>query len=392
MKQKIILLSFFLCLYFLSQAQKQSIEVSGKVTDSITGEPVSHATISIKGEGDKAYTDDKGTFRFKATARYPIILRITYQGFESKEVEFIKDGSELSITLKPGGTMDEVVVTGFVKGPSPFMKTPVSVAHMPVTAIENSPSPDASQLLGKQIGVDLTTASMLFVTPATRGFNGSGNSRVNQFVDGMDNQAPGLNFFLGMFAMFPSMDFESMEILQGASSALYGSGGMNGTILINSKDPFKYPGFDIIARTGIMHVDKQQRNAASPYYDYSLRWAKSFKDKFAFKICAQYISGHDWLANDSTNYKRTGNTGNTIPGTRASDPNYDGVNVYGDETKLDLRMFLAGSLPPGHPLLKDPILVSRTGYDEKDIIDPITKNIKLSGAFHYKLTNKLEAQ
>src|SRR4051812_36139234 len=137
MKQKIILLSFFLCLYFLSQAQKQSIEVSGKVTDSITGEPVSHATISIKGEGDKAYTDDKGNFRFKATARYPIILRITYGGFESKEVEFIKEGSELSITLKAGGTMEDVVVTSILKKRSSFMDAPVSVGYIPLKQIEN---------------------------------------------------------------------------------------------------------------------------------------------------------------------------------------------------------------------------------------------------------------
>jgi hypothetical protein len=54
-----------------------------------------------------------------------------------------------------------------------------------------------------------------------------------------------------------------------------------------------------------------------------------------------------------------------VPGTRASDPNYDGVNVYGDETSVDLRKFLTGSLPPGHPLLQNPINVSRTGYNEK---------------------------
>ena len=36
--------------------------------------------------------------------------------------------------------------------------------------------------------------------------------------------------------------------------------------------------------------------------------------------------------------------------------------------------------------------VSRTGYHEKDVIDPQTKNIKLNGALHYKLTDKIEAQ
>jgi outer membrane receptor protein involved in Fe transport len=46
-----------------------------------------------------------------------------------------------------------------------------------------------------------------------------------------------------------------MELLPGASSALYGSGGLNGTLLISSKDPFKYQGFSAEVKEGIMHVN-----------------------------------------------------------------------------------------------------------------------------------------
>ena len=67
------------------------------------------------------------------------------------------------------------------------------------------------------------------------------------------------------------------------------------------------------------------------------------------------------------------------------------MNVYGDETSVDILSFLNGALPAGHPLIEH-IDISRTGYAEKDVIDPETKNIKLSGAFHYKLTDKIEAQ
>ena len=42
--------------------------------------------------------------------------------------------------------------------------------------------------------------------------------------------------------------------------------------------------------------------------------------------------------------------------------------------------------------MTNPTPVSRTGYAEKDAIDPKTKNIKLSGALHYRLNEKLEAQ
>ena len=81
---------------------------------------------------------------------------------------------------------------------------------------------------------------------------------------------------------------------------------------------------------------KVGRDNCSMYHDYSLRWAKNFNDKFAFKISAQYISADDWLASDTSNYLRSGTSGKLIPGNRATDPNYDGVNVYGDETSVDI--------------------------------------------------------
>ncbi|MES1225624.1 MAG: TonB-dependent receptor, partial [Bacteroidota bacterium] len=141
-----------------------------------------------------------------------------------------------------------------------------------------------------------------------------------------------------------------------------------------------------------MQIGSNQRDNASPFFDYSLRWAKAFKNKFAFKIGAQYISAKDWVANDTSDYQFRDNVSKVVEGNRYTDPNYNGVNVYGDETSVDIRPFLATVLPPGDTLLKTPQKVSRTGYNEKNLIDPQTKNLKLSAAFHYKINNKLEAQ
>jgi outer membrane receptor protein involved in Fe transport len=206
-------------------------------------------------------------------------------------------------------------------------------------------------------------------------------------MDGMDNQAPGLNFFVGSLVGATELDLESIELLPGASSALYGPGGMNGTILVNSKNPFKYQGLSILAKEGIMNVDKRQRPNVTGYHDLSLRWAKAFGNRFAIKVGAQYLKAKDWLASDSSNYLRIGDAGHVIAGNRNTDPNYDGVNVYGDETTVDIKPFF----PPLPIPLPQNISVSRTGYAEKDIIDPEVKNLKLSGALHYKLTNDIEA-
>jgi CarboxypepD_reg-like domain/TonB-dependent Receptor Plug Domain len=398
MKQRFLLLSIILCMHYLLPAQKQGTQVAGTLKDSITNEAVTHATVSLKGTSTRTLTDDMGNFSFIHQGSFPVVVIISFVGFESREFVMQKTGETISIPFKPSGQLNEVVVTSVTKVHSAFMEAPVSVEYVSLANIRNSPSPDPYTILGTKKGVDKTTSSFTFNTISTRGFNGSGSSRVNQFVDGMDNQAPGLNFFVGNFVGLTHLDTENMELLPGASSALYGSGGMNGTILINSKSPFKHQGLSIMASQGIMHVDKSQRDKVSPYADYSFRWAKAFNNKFAIKLGAQYIKAKDWLANDSTNYSRLGNSGKTITGTRASDPNYDGVNVYGDETKGDIRGIMVelikqnpGLQPVLEPFLTNPQNVSRTGYAEKDIIDPVTKNTKLSGALHYRFNSRLEA-
>jgi len=365
------------------------ITIRGKLADRNTGEAISGVSVSLKEGSSGAITDVNGSFQLPVSS-LPATLLISHINFETQEIKVV-DQTEVTINLVPVAGILEPVVLTWKGAPASIMDHTSSAEIIGLRAIRQLPNLSAYDATGSKKGIDLTTSSLTFKTPSSRGFNGSGSTRVNQIVDGMDNQAPGLNFFVGNFAGIPDLDLESIELLPGASSALYGPGGMNGTILINSKNPFKHQGLSVMAKQGVMHVGKSQRDKASAYNDYSLRWAKAFNDKFAFKIGAQYIRAQDWLADDSSNYLRSGTSGKLIPGNRKTDPNYDGVNVYGDETSVDIFPFLAGALPAGHPLIEH-MDISRTGYAEKDVIDPETKNIKVSGALHYKLTDKIEAQ
>jgi outer membrane receptor protein involved in Fe transport len=254
---------------------------------------------------------------------------------------------------------------------------------------------------------------MTFTSVTTRGFNGSGNARFNQFVDGMDNQAPGLSFSVGSVVGLSELDVDNMELLPGASSALYGSGGMNGTLLITSKDPFKYQGVSAEVKVGAMHLASSSKDpvGASAYYNAAIRWGQKVSDKFAFKLGIQYVNAKDWVATNSSNYTGagTGSKNHPIPGTRQSDPNYNGVNLYGDETSLDISNgsttpFLGGvaqqiiaanpalAVPVGQIVAADgskPFAVSRTGFKETDIINPTTEILKLSAGLYYKFKPNL---
>ena len=77
-----------------------------------------------------------------------------------------------------------------------------------------------------------------------------------------------------------------------------------------------------------MNIDSKYRSISS-FHDFAFRWAQKVSDKFAFKIGAEFTAAKDWLAADSSDY---GNPG----GTRTTNPNYNGVNVYGDETSANM--------------------------------------------------------
>jgi outer membrane receptor protein involved in Fe transport len=396
-----------------------STTVSGSVTNNKTREALSAVSVTIKGGTAGTFTDDKGNFKFTTTQKPPFTLVISSVGYAPKEVAF--DGSTVSVGLETSFVLGEEVVVAASRVPERILESPVSIERISSANIRQSPATNYYDIVGNLKGVDVTTSSLTFKTISTRGFNSSGNLRLNQIMDGMDNQAPGLNFAVGSIIGLTELDVDNVELLAGASSALYGPGGMNGTLLINSKNPFKYQGLSFQIKTGVNHIDGKQRDP-SAFNDWNVRWAQKISEKWAFKIGASFTQATDWVGNDKRNFQTAAGgdrtTGQVIAGDR-TDPGYDGVNVYGDETNFTGSFLTAPAAAPllaaginsfqkfvgyvgtlkGVPSsLLNPILatmtptnVSRTGYDEKDVISPLTVNVKLTGALHYKITDNLEA-
>jgi outer membrane receptor protein involved in Fe transport len=425
----------------ISASAQNSTTVSGSVKNAKSKELVSAVSVTVKGSSVGTFTDDKGTFRFSSIKNYPVTLVFSSVGFANKEVTVNAAKTGVEVSLEPSFTLGNEVVVSASRVPERILESPVSIERVSTATIRNTAASNYYDILTNLKGVDVVAASLTFKSVGTRGFNSSGNTRLNQLIDGMDNQAPGLNFSVGSVIGLTELDVDNMELLPGASSALYGPGGMNGTVLINSKNPFKYQGLSFQIKQGINHVDAAQR-PTSAYNDWAVRWAKKVTDKFAYKITAENMTAQDWLANQSNNYSRgTGSpNGVTIPGWRDIDPNYDGVNFYGDETSQSLSSIanavIAASGVPASAvgffnafLARTPTanlaaynaaltagglgalvnsgmspifygaargmfgnqMVSRTGYAESDVLDPTTSNFKLTGSLNYMLTDKVEA-
>lgn len=321
------------CLFSLS-ATAQSVTVSGTVKNSASKENVPAVSVLVKGTSRGTYTNSDGNFNLKV-AKLPVVLVISSVGFETQEVTVSDASKPLEVSVMVSTAIGQEVVVAASRLPQRILEAPVTVERMSNATIKNVAAPSVYEAITNLKGVDVHTASLTFRTVTTRGFVSSGNTRLNQLVDGMDNQAPGLNFAVSSIVGLTDLDVDNIEVLSGASSALYGSGGMNGTVLITSKDPFKYKGFSYNVKQGMMHVDKKQR-AAAPYNNVAMRWAGVWKNKLALRLSGELIRGSDWEAEDYRNKKQIGILSQVVGGNRQNDPNYNGVNVYGDETDINM--------------------------------------------------------
>jgi outer membrane receptor protein involved in Fe transport len=387
---------FALGLFSLTEIFAQTTSISGNINNAENNEAVPAASVLLKGGTTGTYSDSHGHFTIGINHAFPFTLIISSVGFETKEILVESASTSLSIVLKPASVMGTEIVVSATRSQIRNLESPVSIERMGSAAIREVAAADYYDAIGNLKGVDVVTSSILFKTMGTRGFNGSGNLRMNQLVDGMDNQAPGLNFSVANIAGLNELDIDNVELLPGASSALYGSGGMTGTILMTGKDPYKYQGFSAIVKQGVNHISDPSMPAA-PYYDWMGRYAQAF-NKFAFHVSAEYIQAKDWTATNYSNYSIL--QGQPIAGDRSL-PDYNGVNVYGDETTLfnmkqQLADLAAAATDPAQKALLTGLAaqaplnsgVTRTGYNENTLTNYKAYNFKASAGLFYKLTDQ----
>ena len=407
--------AFVLFSIFSIPAFSQSpVTITGTVRHSENKERVAAVSVTVKGTSIGTFTDDHGNFRLTISQQPPVVLIFSSIGFETQEVQVSNASTPVEVKFAPASTLGREVVISATRSAIRSLESPVSIERMGSTAAHEVPGPSFYDAVVNLKEVDAVTSSLLFKTLGTRGFNGSGNTRMNQLVDGMDNQAPGLNFSVGNIVGLSELDLDNVELLPGASSALYGSGGMTGTILMTSKDPFKYQGFSAEYKQGVNHIGDASTNAA-PYYNFGARYAQAFNNKFAFRISGDYTHAKDWMAGDTRNYNPT--TGQIKPGTdHSTDPSYDGINVYGDESAYfnvqqqltlasqgyaaasaqyaaandptDAAKYAALAQGAGQAAALTPSSsnVTRTGYAESALTNYDAYNLKVSGGLFYKLS------
>ena len=368
------------------------IYVSGKVADKETGKPLDGVSVQIKGTIAGTITSDSGTFSIRTKNKFPLTLVFTSVGFSPQEFTVKSIDSKLYIALETQTALGQEVVVTASRVPESRLKSPVAIEKLDIRAIRETASPNFYDALQNIKGVQMTTSSLTFKIPNTRGFNIPNNFRFVQLVDGVDMQSATLGVPLGNAIGPTELDIASVEITPGAASALYGMNAINGMANLITKNPFLYQGLSLYQNTGVNHVDGVD-DAPSILTESAIRYAKAFNNKFAFKLNAGYMQGIDWRSN-SKNDQNPNNLPSANPlfpalNGPANNTAYDGWNKYGDDALAGSNLIsLSGLTIDGKP--NQTLRIARTGYWENDLADPKVSNFKFDGQLNWKVSDNAE--
>ena len=427
-----------LIIVFASTLIWAQTKVSGTVTDT-DGQPLPGANIVLDGSTG-AVSDFDGNFSLSTDQQPPFSLNITSVGFESATVEVTSASVTLTIQLSEGSTqLDEIVVSAS-RFAQRIFESPVTVEKFNVQQIAATPSADFFSGLEEIRGIQVNKGGLVFSQVNTRGFGTLYNEGFVTLVDGMDNQAPIFGFAIGNLIGLNELDVQSVEVLPGAASALYGADAYKGIMFLNSKSAFDDTGVSAYVKSGITSQDVSGQNE---FTDWGVRIAHAFSDKFAIKATYSNIQGTDWEAADN---RAQDDNGRIVDGVNPLDPSYNGVNVYGDEfglrfnlsenfsdnvlpavvlpssitgaegltladlpalnpstglplqnfytganfaNALEYYQFVFGTLSPGF-WGTDPQEINFTGYDERALTDGTTSNYKYNVEASYRPYDNLE--
>ena len=222
---------------------EQATEIKGTVTDA-KGEPIVGASILIAGSSQGTVTDLDGVF--KIACKPGTTLKISYIGFVTRNV---KAGKDMTVVMQEdNSSLDEVVVVGY----GAFKKSDLTGAVGQIKSedlLKNSPVSLEQGLQGRMSGVNVTSndgAPGGGISIQIRGTNSfQGSTEPLYVIDGVpvadsnddtinfDSSSPNYNNALS--SLNPN-DIASIEILKDASAtAIYGSRGANGVVLITTK-------------------------------------------------------------------------------------------------------------------------------------------------------------
>ena len=301
----LLLLTIFLSLSALSQTT-----LTGRITDAHTNEPLIGATIAPKSSKELgAVTDVNGRFALVTNSQLPLTLLVQYVGYRSQEVD-VYDASEpieLQLTDNNTNRLNEVVVVGY--GTQKRTQLTGSVASLTAEQLENIPAPTLDAALGGAVtGLDVIANGQpgSGSTIRIRGGNSVNASNnplyvIDGFIYQVDHSAMktgigNMESTIDPLSFINPSDIQRIEVLKDASAtAIYGSRGANGVIIVLTKKGSQQ-------QTSVRYRSTLSISSPSKKLDLlnATEWARMEKDYFGNRggysddEITQLGAGTDW--------------------------------------------------------------------------------------------------
>jgi len=234
---------------FAPAVAQQQLNIQGQVIDHTTGEPLAGTTVAVKAsKTGGVITDLDGHFAIKTNAELPVTLNVTFIGYDSQEIEVYDDSEPVVITLTENrNVLDQVVVIGY--GTQKRSQLTASIATVNAENLKQPAPSVESALSGAVAGLNVSATSGQPGAASTiriRGGNSiTGGNEPLYVIDGFiiynDQSATqtgvqNAEAHLDPLSFLNPADIESIEVLKDVSAtAIYGTRGANGVIMITTK-------------------------------------------------------------------------------------------------------------------------------------------------------------
>jgi len=289
----------------------QEREVTGIVTEAGSGEIIPGANINIEGTSQGTITDENGHYSILVSGPDDVLV-FSFVGYLTQRFE-VDNRSIINVELENDlRTIDELVVIGYGTVNKSDLTGSVTVVN--TDDIQNTPAPGIDQYIqGKAAGVAVTRnggSPGAGVVVRVRGTSTFGNSQPLYVIDGL----PQLGTTSGNNPLneINPQDIESIEVLKDASAtAIYGSQGANGVIMITTKSgSVGKPVIKFSSQNGISTPTKKLEMMNSWEYAQFYNMTIPLSNYFLLDSTTQTVSlNPDMIVNDEDSaYVKIGDT------------------------------------------------------------------------------------
>ena len=215
-----------------SQAKKRT-ELSGKVTDVKTGEPLAGASVILSDSRNGTITDSTGSYTLKNIPAGHTVVEVSYSGYKTEVEHFDLTGNDVhNFALSSSFVMNEGVTVTAVGSATSIRKAPIPITKVNKAELLSTPSTNIIDALTKQPGVSQVSTGPAISKPVIRGL---GYNRLVVVNDGVRQEGQQWGDEHGI--EIDENSVSRVEIVKGPASLIYGSDAMAGVINIITTTP-----------------------------------------------------------------------------------------------------------------------------------------------------------